>query len=87
MDDQETLQRLIELADQLGIEVRRGPAMGDSTHPGGAVVRLRGREILMIDPSASVEDRIAAAAAALRGREALAEMFLPPVLRELIDGD
>jgi hypothetical protein len=63
------------------------PSAGDSPeHPGGALVRLRQREMLLLNPSASTADQIAAVAGALRGRAELADRFLPPELRELIDG-
>ncbi len=87
MDEHAQLRALLDLAESIGIEVRRAPAAeapgGD--RPGGALVRLRDREILFLDPAASLADRIAAAAAALAGRSELQDVFLPPELRETID--
>ncbi len=75
--------RLVDLAEQLGIEVRPAPA--SEAHPGGAMVRLRGREILFLDPAASTEEQIPVLVSALAGRAELQDRFLPPELRELLD--
>jgi hypothetical protein len=75
--------RLVDLAEDLGIEVRPAPA--SQAHPGGALVRLRGREILFLDPAASVEEQIPVLVSALAGRSELQDRFLPPDLRELLD--
>ena len=86
MDPSAKLAALLELAESLGIEVRSAPTAGDSAlHGGGALVRLKGREILFLDPAAAVCDQIAAAAAALRGRSEIEGKFLPPAIRELLD--
>jgi len=87
MDPAAQLGLLIDLAESLGITVRRAPSSGESdTHPGGALVRLKGAEMLFLDPTAPLEDQIAVAAAALRGRQELADRFLAPEIRQLIDG-
>lgn len=86
MDEYAQLRGLLELVEAVGIEIRRAPALSGSGQPGGALVRLRGREVLFVDPSASVADRIAVAASTLRGREALERMYLPPAIRALIEG-
>jgi hypothetical protein len=67
------------------MEIRRAPAAEGAEHPGGAVVRLKGRQIIFLDESAPVPERIAVLAGALAGREEIAEMFLPPALRDLIE--
>ena len=85
MDEYAQLRRLLDLAESAGIAIRRGPAADD--HPGGAMVSLQGREILFLDPTASVADRIAVVAAALKGRPEVEDRFLPPEVRRLIDGD
>ncbi len=80
------LRILLDLADQFGLEVRRVPkAATGSGHPGGAMVRLKGREILFLDPTANVSDQVGVVAASLRGRPAIEGRFLPPEIRELID--
>ena len=85
MNPSEQLAALADLAESLGVEIRRAPAAEASGHPGGALVRLKGRDILFLDESASPAERIQVLASALAGREELATMFLPPVLRELLD--
>jgi len=89
MDEHAQLRALLDLAESVGITVRRAPAgrVDDEVgaHPGGALVTLRGREMLFLDPTAAVADRIAVAAAALAGREEIEGAFIPPELRELID--
>ena len=93
MDAEAQLSALLDLAESMGIAVRRAPswALGetgpdaDDGHPGGALVRLKGREVLFLDPTAPVADRIAVAAAALRGRPELDSHFLPPAIRELLE--
>ena len=80
------LRRLLDLAEQIALEVRLVPKAGNgSDHPGGAMVRLKGREILFLDPTASDSDQVGVLAASLRGRAQIEERFLPPELRELID--
>ncbi len=88
MDASDQLGRLIDLCEELGIAIRKAPAgseLGASDHPGGAVVRLKGSEILFLDTTASLGDQIAATATALRGRSEIEDRFLPPEIRELID--
>jgi hypothetical protein len=89
VDEHAQLRRLLDLAESLGIAIRRSPAVGSESAGGdplgGALVRLRGQEILFLDPAASVADRIAVVASALKGRRQLEESFLPPEIRQLID--
>jgi len=86
MDSYAQLAELIDLAESVGITIRRVRAAGDAPeHPGGAMIRLKGKEMLLLDPTAAVVDQLAVAAAALRGRPEIEERFLPPQLRDLID--
>ncbi len=90
MDASDQLERLIDLCEELGIAIRKAPAgseLGASGHPGGAVVRLKGAEILFLDTTASLADQIAATASALAGRSEIEDRFLPPEIRDLIDND
>jgi hypothetical protein len=87
MDPKKQLAALADLAEALGIEVRRAPS-GDPSSPsrgGGAVVRLRGKSIIFLEESAPVQERISVLAGALAGREELAGRFLPPQIRELLE--
>ena len=89
MDEYAQLRALLDIAESLGIEIRRVPVAltgeGSDRHPGGALVKLRGREMLFLDPGAAVADRIAVAAGALAGRSDLENTYLPPEIRQLID--
>lgn len=94
MDEYEQLRYLLDLAESVGIDIRRAPTAvaaetpgGGSDHPGGALVKLKGKEILFLDPAASVADRIAVVAAALTGRADLQDRYLPPRIRDLIERD
>ena len=86
MDAIAQLESMLDLAEQVGLTVRQVPGPADSDHPGGALVRLRDREVLFLDPTASIADQVAVAARALRGRAELDQRYLPPELRELIEG-
>ena len=81
------LAALVDLAESLGITIRRAPVMGGGEHPGGALVRLKGSEMLFLDPTAAIAEQIEAAASALRGRPQLADRFLPPEIREALEKD
>ena len=86
VDTHQQLEALLDLAEQVGLSVRRlaGSAAG-AEHPGGALVRLRGREVLFLDNSAAAADQLAVVAAALAGRPEVEGRFLPPRLREVLD--
>jgi len=87
MDHERKLAVLTDLAESLGFSVRLVGGVGDSAnHPGGAVVRLKGRDVIFLNPSAGVADRISVLAEALRGRAEIEAMYLPPEVREAIDG-
>lgn len=85
MDEYAKLRALLDLVESAGIEIRRSPPGPNADGAGGALVRVRGREILFLDPTASAADRIAVVASALAGRTQIEEIYLPPEIRELID--
>ncbi len=86
MDLYQQLESLLELASEVGITLRRlaGPAAG-AEYPGGALVRLRGKDVLFLDSTAAIADQLAVTAAALSGRKELEDRFMPPQLRAAID--
>jgi hypothetical protein len=93
VDTASQLDALINLAESLGIAIWRatsavdpGRRGFDDLHPGGALVRLKGKEILFLDPTAPAADQLAVVAGALRGRRELQDRFLAPEVRQLIDG-
>ncbi len=84
MDAQAQLAALLELAYQVGLSIRKAPPAGEFTQRAGSLVRLKGAEILFLDPDASPADQVAVLAKALAGRQQLQETFLPPEIRELL---
>lgn len=86
MEPHRILAILVQLAEEIGLPVRRAPSAGGTgEHPGGAIVRLKGQEMIFLDPSAAAADQISVVAAALAGREDIENRFLPPEVREEID--
>ncbi|MFP4353587.1 MAG: hypothetical protein ACLFUJ_00585 [Phycisphaerae bacterium] len=83
MDQTHLRDRLVDLAEQLGLAVR--PAPPAEGHPGGAAVKLRGQWILFLDPTAAPAEQIPVLVTALKDRPELQDRFLPPELRELLD--
>ena len=88
MDSYQHLAALLDLAEQVGLTVRQlSPLPGEGGSPGGALVRVKGREVLFLDPQASVADQLAVTAAALAGRAELDNRYMPPQLRRIIQPD
>ncbi len=86
MESHEQLDSLLELAVQLGITIRRLPGLtAGSEYPGGALTRLKGKEVLFLDSTSAVTDQLAVAAAALASKNQLNDRFIPPQLRQLIE--
>ncbi|HUT59289.1 MAG TPA: hypothetical protein VNA25_15680 [Phycisphaerae bacterium] len=76
---------LVDLAESLGFQVRAGPSGESAGRAGGAVVRLRDKQIIFLDAHAPPGDQINVLAAALAERPEIAERFIVPELRELIE--
>ena len=86
MDQHDKLEALISLAESLGLEVRIASRYnGLTSRAGGAMVKLRGREILFLDSDAPLVERIDVVASALRHRPELAERYLQPDIRQTIE--
>ena len=86
MDEYAKVRYLEDLAESLGIIIRSGP--GDSPDyagSAGAVVRLRGKEILFLNPLAPPADQLEIICQALRARPELKDMYIPPELRDAIN--
>jgi hypothetical protein len=90
MEREELLRQLVSLARESGIAVRsdgvvRG-ADGESG-PRSGLCRLRGEPLLVLLASDGLEDRITAAAQALRqvAPDLLEGRYLPPALREALE--
>ena len=81
MEAQDQFQFLLNLAERLKLPIRQAPA---GSHPGGAVVVLKGQRLVFLDPDAALGDRVAVLASALSDSPELEGMFLPPEIRALI---
>jgi len=87
MNERAILAALKDLAISLGMTVRRAPSSGRTgEHPGGACVKLGDSKIVFLDPTASVVDQIDVLLETLKGCRELEERYLPPEIRELLDG-
>jgi hypothetical protein len=78
---QPSIEDLIQLAEQVGIEVRREPMAGAS----GGLCRLKGRRVLFLDSSADLATQ---ADQCLRGLAQVPEIdgvYVRPDLRARID--
>jgi len=86
MERSEVLERLLDLARDLDVEIRELPpgttGVGERPARSGAG-RLRGRVIVALAEDDGLEDRIRLLAGVLRtvGGEALERRWLPPALR------
>lgn len=86
MEGQALLDFLVELAQEAGIQVRvipRSAAEGDLA-PRSGICRIRGSPWLLLASGEPLEDRIEAAAMAVRAHapESLEARYLPPAIRE-----
>jgi hypothetical protein len=88
VNSSDTLAAMIDLAREMGLTLRRAPsAVGESEHPGGAVVRLRGEPIIFLNPVATPAEQLDVLVSALRDCPRLEGRFLRPDLRELLESD
>ena len=81
MDNQALLSELADLAEQLGVHVRRQPLGGT----GGALAKLRGNWTLFIDtqcPAADQLETLGPPIGRLNGADAI---YVSPALREYLD--
>jgi len=81
MEHQALLSALLDLAEQIGFEVRRDYLGGE----GGGVCRLRGKWVLFVDSGASVAEQLAQVADALADREELESKYILPQVRQVLD--
>jgi hypothetical protein len=86
VEGQALLDYLVELAREAGIQVRTIPHSGAVTDlpPRSGACLIRGAPWLLLAPGEPLEDRIEAAAAALRTHApgVLEGRYLPPAVRE-----
>ena len=81
MEDQALLEQLLDLALELGIEVRREFFDGE----GGGFCRIRDKWVLVMDESASLTENLNMVCQALAGREELEEKYVLPQIREALE--
>lgn len=81
MDSVQLLAESLEIARQLGFEIREEP-IGEGR---GAVCRIRGRKCLFLDTQLGPRERLSQVLAALRSEPAAAELPLRPALRMLLN--
>ncbi len=82
METERLLEALLELTRSLGIDIRY---VDSCTERGGALVRLKGKEVLFLDTSADASDRLQAVARALSKRPELEDRFLLPEVRSALE--
>lgn len=89
MEGEALLDLLVELARQAGIQVRVMPRSAEELQPAprSGFCRIRGAPWLLLAAGEPLEDRLEAAARAVRalGPEALEGRYLPPAVRERLD--
>lgn len=91
MTPEALLEALLELANEIGLEVRAigsAPAPGSETPPSSGVCRVRGKLWVVLstaDPLAQQIEAIGRGVLAQAGPE-LEDRFLPPALRECLAG-
>lgn len=85
MERRELLELVLDLAREAGIEIRREPG-GAAVRSG--VCRVRGAVWLVLSAADPLEERLAVAADALRRHAGplLEERYLPPAVRDLLEG-
>jgi hypothetical protein len=86
MDDPQILDLLEELAESLGLRISYEPIKLDEelgTRPGGFCL-LKGQRIVIINPQASIKEKIRIVSGAIRQFD-LDQIYIRPVLRELLD--
>lgn len=83
MDSEGQLGELLDLAERLGVEIRRAWLGGD----GGGLCVIRGKKVLFLDTAASPPEQVGKTAAALAAVEGVEDCYVRPEVRELLDGD
>jgi hypothetical protein len=81
VDLQTRLDALLELAEEIGLSIRREPLGGES----GGLCVVRGQRVLFVDTTADIETRYERTLEALAPLPELDERYLRPDIREDIE--
>lgn len=84
MGDQHLFDELIRVAEKLGVEVRIEPFETPATGGGGLCV-LRGEQLVLLDATAPLHERILALARAL-SRLDTETVYMTPEARDILEG-
>jgi len=86
MDENTIIDRLEELIEGFGVQIRREPIKQDEdlVKVVGGLCLLRGKYVLIINSKATMIDRINTLATALKHFD-LDHIYLRPVFREILD--
>ncbi len=79
------LTHLEELAESLGIKVRYEQLKKESTFFPGGLCRVKGEDIIIINSSTVIEDRVEILARELSSFD-LSQIYILPALREYLSG-
>jgi hypothetical protein len=86
VEDKKILEMLEDLAQRLSIELRYEPIKKGTGYSEGGLCQLKGRYILIINPSLSIKDRIRLLRDAVR-RFDLSAIYMKPWLRRYLEKD
>ena len=86
MDQKDLLTQLQELAENLGIRVRFEQIKRETAFFPGGICNLKGENILIINSSARMEDKIEIISSAVKDFD-LSGVFIRPALREFLSID
>ena len=86
MDEGAIIIQLEELAKKFGVQIRHEDIKQDQdlTFVVGGLCLLKGEYVLIINPKASVKDKIRTLAVALKHFD-LDQIYIRPVIREILD--
>lgn len=81
MPASELLEELLDLADRLGVQVRRADLYGQTA----GLCTLRGQQVLFVDESSPLADQVASCAQSLADIAGVDEVYVRPEVRDLLD--
>jgi len=85
MNDEVILSCLEELAEKLDILVRDENINIEESSSSGGLCRVEGKQVVILNSKATVKEKIQVMIAALHQFD-LTQMYIKPVIRELLEG-